>query len=110
MSVTPLSVVVWATGRELGAWDRARFTWNWSERGREGGREGEGGGGREGRGREGGREGEKIYEDRTRDFIHKHTPPYTKKLSSYTDIHCMDVTFIHRSLYISQNCQKRDRG
>ena len=31
MSVTPLSVAVWATGRELGAWDLARFTWNCGE-------------------------------------------------------------------------------
>ena len=31
MSVTPLSVVVWARGRELGAWDLARLTWNCRE-------------------------------------------------------------------------------
>ena len=41
MSVTEVSVVVMATGMELGAWDLARFTWNWGQKeGREGGREG----------------------------------------------------------------------
>ena len=46
MSVTPLSVVVCATGRELGAWDLARFTWNCGGRGEEK-RKGEGEGVRE---------------------------------------------------------------
>lgn len=43
MSVTEVSVVVMATGLELGAWDLARFTWNWRAERREGGEGTDGG-------------------------------------------------------------------